>query len=87
MLKAFELAEGETRASLDTWTSYKEFNAQEKVDTVRQVYDTLDIQDIAKEHMNHYRDKALALFAQISVSEERKSNLLTLTDQLMAREH
>jgi geranylgeranyl diphosphate synthase type II len=87
LLKAFELADGETRASLDTWTAYKEFNSQEKIDTVRQVYDTLDIQDIAKESMNNYLNKALAVFAQISVSEERKSNLLTLTDQLMAREH
>ena len=86
LLKAFELADGETRASLDTWTAYKEFNVQEKVDTVRQVYDTLDIQDIAKESMNNYLNKALAVFAQINVSEEKKSNLLTLTDQLMARE-
>ena len=87
LLKAFELADGETRASLDTWTAYKEFNAQEKVDTVRQVYDTLDIQDIAKESMNSYLSKALAVFAQINVSDEKKSNLLTLTDQLMAREY
>jgi len=87
LLKAFELADGATRASLDTWTAYKEFNVQEKIDTVRQVYDTLDIQDIAKESMNNYLNKALAVFAQIEVSNERKSNLLTLTDQLMAREY
>ncbi|KQM72620.1 isoprenyl synthetase [Pedobacter sp. Leaf216] len=87
LLKAFELADGETRASLDTWTAYKEFNSQEKIDTVRQVYDTLDIQDIAKESMNNYLNKALAVFAQINVSDEKKSNLLTLTEQLMAREY
>lgn len=87
LLKAFELAEGDTKAALNTWTAAKAFNAQEKVETVRAVYDTLDIQQIAKEHMNHYRDKALALFAQINVSEERKANLLTLTNQLMAREY
>lgn len=87
LLKAFELADGETRASLDTWTAYKEFNVQEKVNTVRQVYDTLDIQDIAKKSMNNYLSKALAVFAQINVSEERKSNILMLTEQLMAREY
>ncbi|NII83336.1 MULTISPECIES: polyprenyl synthetase family protein [unclassified Pedobacter] len=87
LLKAFELAEGEIRTSLTTWTSYKEFNAQEKVDTVRQVYDTLDVQDIAKESMNYYRNKALAVFDQINVSDEKKANLLTLTEQLMAREY
>ncbi|QNR86878.1 polyprenyl synthetase family protein [Pedobacter riviphilus] len=87
LLKAFELAEGEIRTSLTTWTSYKEFNAQEKIDTVRQVYDTLDVQDIAKESMNYYRNKALAVFDQINVSDEKKANLLTLTEQLMAREY
>ncbi|WP_412469202.1 polyprenyl synthetase family protein [Pedobacter sp. KLB.chiD] len=87
LLKAFELAEGDHKAILNTWTTAKAFNAQEKVETVRTVYDTLDIQQIAKEHMNHYRDKALSLFAQINVSNERKASLLTLTHQLMAREY
>ncbi|KLT65776.1 polyprenyl synthetase family protein [Pedobacter sp. BMA] len=87
LLKAFELAEGDVKESLDTWTTYKEFDIKEKVETVRQVYDTLDIQNIAKESMNRYLDKALNVFQQISASEERKSNLLTLTNQLMAREY
>jgi len=87
LLKAFELAEGDTRTTLNTWTTSKTFDTQEKVKTVRAVYDTLDIQQIAKEHMKHYRDKALALFAQINVSDERKADLLTLTNQLMAREY
>ncbi|WP_406827137.1 polyprenyl synthetase family protein [Pedobacter sp. KACC 23697] len=87
LLKALELAEGDTKTALKTWTASKVFDAQEKVKTVRAVYDTLNIQKIAKEHMNHYRDKALALFAQINVSDERKADLLTLTNQLMAREY
>ncbi len=87
LLKAFELADGQIRDSLDTWTSYKNFDANEKVATVRSVYDKLDIQNIARESMNNYLEKALSLFEQISVSEERKSNLFTLTNQLMAREY
>ncbi len=87
LLKAFELAEGDVKESLDTWTTYKDFDVKEKVATVRNVYDTLDIQNIARESMNRYLDKALNLFEQISVSDERKSNLLNLTNQLMAREY
>jgi geranylgeranyl diphosphate synthase, type II len=87
LLKALELAEGDTKTALKTWTASKAFNAQEKVKTVRAVYDKLNIQQIAKEHMNHYRDKALASFAQINVSDERKADLLTLTNQLMDREY
>ncbi|MEH3115692.1 polyprenyl synthetase family protein [Pedobacter terrae] len=87
LLKAFELAEADIKTVLKTWIDAKAFNVQEKVKTIRSIYDTLNIQQIAKEQMNHYRDKALALFAQINVSDERKANLLTLTNQLMAREY
>lgn len=87
LLKAFELADGETKNALETWTGYKEFDSKEKVETVRGVYDTLDIQNIAKESMNNYLNKALEEFDQINVSKEAKSNLLALTTQLMAREY
>jgi len=87
LLKAFELANGENKTSLHNWTSYKQFDVREKVETIKQVYDDLDIQNIAKESMNHYLNKALDVFAQIEVSDEAKSNLLELTNQLMAREH
>jgi len=87
LLKAFELAEGETKNSLDNWTTYKEFDIKEKVATVKSVYDTLDVQQIARESMEHYRDKALGFFDQINVSDANKAGLLTLTNQLMAREY
>jgi len=87
LLKAFELAEGDIKESLDTWTAYKDFDIKEKVATVTSVYNTLDIQNIAKETMNNYLDKALNFFEQINASTEQKNNLLTLTNQLMAREY
>lgn len=86
LLKAFELAEGENRSSLDSWTAHREFDSKEKVETIKQVYNTLDIQNIAKESMNDYLEKALHVFSQITASDEAKFNLLTLTNQLMARE-
>ncbi|UKT65191.1 polyprenyl synthetase family protein [Pedobacter mucosus] len=87
LLKAFELADGENKNSLDSWTGYKEFDSKEKVETIKQVYNTLDIQNIAKESMNDYLQKALVVFKQISATEDAKQNLLTLTNQLMAREY
>lgn len=87
LLKAFELADGKIKESLDTWTGYKDFDVREKVATVKSVYDTLDIQNIARQSMNNYLEKALSLFEQINVNDERKYNLFTLTNQLMAREY
>lgn len=87
LLKAFELAETENLQSLQTWTNYETFDVKEKVDAVKQVYDVLNIQKIAKEAMDNYMNKALAYMEQINVSIEAKANILDLTKQLMARQH
>ena len=87
LLKAFELAETENLHSLKTWTDYEQFDVKEKVEAIKQVYDVLDIQNIAKQTMDNYMNKALALMEQISVSDDAKANLLHLTNQLMARQY
>ncbi|RYD70907.1 MAG: polyprenyl synthetase family protein [Sphingobacteriales bacterium] len=86
LLKAFELADRENLHSLQTWTECEAFDVKEKVEAIKQVYDVLDIQNIAKETMDNYMNKALALMELINVSEEAKANILDLTKQLMARQ-
>jgi geranylgeranyl diphosphate synthase type II len=87
LLKAFELAEQENLEQLKNWTNLEEFNTQQKVDAIKDIYNALDIQNIARKAMNNYSDKALAYLDQIEISNEAKSNLLTLTNQLIAREY
>lgn len=87
LLKAFELAEQEKLERLKNWTNLETFNVQQKVDAIKAIYDDLDIQNIARQTMNNYSDKALAYLEQIEISNEAKSNLLTLTNQLIAREY
>jgi len=87
LLKAFELAERENLHSLQTWTEYEEFDVKEKVEAIKQVYDVLNIQNIAKETMDNYMNKALTLMERINVSNDAKANLLDLTKQLMARQY
>ncbi|GGI28437.1 polyprenyl synthetase family protein [Pedobacter mendelii] len=87
LLKAFELAETENLQSLQTWTGYQEFDAKEKVEAIKQVYDVLDIQNIAKETLDNYLNKALSYMAQINATNEAKANILDLTKQLMARQY
>ncbi|MFC4210372.1 polyprenyl synthetase family protein [Pedobacter lithocola] len=86
LLKAFELAENENLISLQNLTNETDFNPKEKIEAVKGIYDTLDIQNIAKTTMNTYMNKALALMAQINVSDQAKAKLLELTTQLMARQ-
>ena len=87
LLKAFELAEGKKLADLKYWTELQEFDSTEKVEAVKSIFDALNIQNIAKESMDYYKNKALEVFTKINVSDEAKSNLLELTNQLMDREY
>ncbi|MFC3563119.1 polyprenyl synthetase family protein [Pedobacter jamesrossensis] len=87
LLKALELAEGKNLELLNSLIKLKEFAVNEKVEAVTQVYDALNIRNIAKETMNAYLNKALNLMKQINVSDEAKANILDLTSQLMARQY
>ncbi len=87
LLKAFELATDDKKLELQNWVERKNFDAVEKVEAIKDIYDVLNIQQIAKETMENYLNKALNIFGQIDVPERAKSNLLTLTTQLMAREY
>lgn len=87
LLKAMELAKGKNLEELETWTSLNNFAVNEKVEAITQIYNTLNIRNIAKEAMDAYLNKALDLMNQISVSNDAKKDLLTLTTQLMARQY
>ena len=87
LLKAIELAQGEDKAILDKWLPTKYINIKEKLFQVKRVYDNLEIDKIAKAKMDEYLQKALNYFDQVGVSEESKTSLLILTNQLITREY
>ncbi len=87
LLKALELAENSHLEKLHHWIKSEHFDSEEKVAEVKRIYNDLDIPSIARETMEQYLDRALALFGQIEVTDEAKANLLDLTHTLMAREY
>lgn len=87
LLEALTLAEGENKSTLEEWLNKKNFDPQEKVAVIKQVYSNLNIQDIARNSMDAYLQKALTVFEQIQVDDSAKENLLELTNLLMAREY
>lgn len=87
LLKARELAEGDDKKKLEKWLKTRDANVTEKLNQVKQVYDNLEIEKIAKEQMDFYLQKALNVFKEVNVSKERKANLLILTNQLITRDY
>lgn len=87
LITAMELAVGHDKDLLAKYITNGDFEADEKLEQIRGIYDRLNIDEIAKEKMDFYFQKALHLFEKISVSDTNKQSLLTLTKQLIAREY
>ncbi len=81
LLKALELG-----ADLQFWLNAKDFDKEEKVKAVTEIYNSLNIRQLAEEKMNFYFDKGLEGLAKLNTSTERKMPLIALTKQLIERE-
>ncbi|MDN3588693.1 polyprenyl synthetase family protein [Pedobacter aquatilis] len=87
LLKALELADGQTLENLKAWISLEKFNNVEKVEAITNIYNSLNIPEIAKQAMESYLNKALNYMNQISVDDSAKEAILNLTTGLMERQH
>ncbi len=84
LLKALEI--GEANEALQTWIDAKNFDKIEKVKAVTEIYNSLNIRQLAETKMNEYFDKGLKGLAQLNAPAERKLPLIELTKQLIERE-
>ena len=87
LLKALELANADQKKQLDHWISLKEFNAKEKVDAVRTIYDQIDIEALTKRKMDEYFDRGFEDLLQMNVAEEKRASLREFAEYLIDREH
>ena len=86
LIKALELASENQRRELEGWLTKKEFNVQEKVDAVKNIYQEIGIQKLTKEKMDKYYDKSFGLIDRLKVEEQGKSDLIQYLENLMKRE-
>jgi geranylgeranyl diphosphate synthase, type II len=86
LLKAFELADQYTAEALSNWVFAPEFDPGEKVKAVTEIYDYLQVKELARTEMLHYYDKGLSELTHVPVNEARKKTLIAFADQLMVRE-
>lgn len=87
LLKAKELAKGNTRILLEKWIGAKDFNKAEKVSAVTAIYDELGIKTLTESKMQEYFDKGFAQYAALKVpNQDAFKALLQLTQDLVNRE-
>lgn len=85
LLKLKELAEPADLLEMEQQSSNTDF--QDKISNMTILYNKYDIRGLASLEMRNYSDKAFEALSALAVPEERKEELLLLSNQLMNREH
>jgi len=86
LIKALELAKGQQVITLQNAFNNRFFDVADKVKQVRQVYDELNISQIAQASISSYSEKAFGFLDSVLVPEERKTILRQIALELMNRE-
>jgi geranylgeranyl diphosphate synthase, type II len=85
-IHALQEAKGKDLEMLQHYFSSLDFDPEEKVSKVRNIYDKLGVKDATEKRINEYYEKALEYFKKISAPEDKKSILKKFTDQMMQRD-
>lgn len=87
LLKALEISDDNTKMLIYEWINKKEFDPNEKIQAITNVYNKLDIRKITEGYMDVFYQTALTIFEEIDLDNERKSGLLQLANLIMNRDH
>lgn len=86
LLSALEMANPEQKEKLDHWLALKEFDAQEKVAAVTEIYDEIGIPNLAKMKMNYYFDQSIKELETFEGNSIAKVLLKEFASKLMQRD-
>jgi len=85
LINALQLASGNLQDNLLAWINSDNFDADEKIEAVRTIYNTLKVDVLAKEKMNFYFDKAMNALDQVNGRESMKNELREFALKLIER--
>lgn len=87
LIKALELAKDIQLEVLKNWLDAKDFNPEEKVNSIREIYITLGIKEITRNVSEKYYSEALNSLKKVSVAEDKKKELISFLDSLRIRKY
>ena len=86
LINAFQRANDNQRAELERWVTAKDFDRNEKVAAVTDIYNQIGIRQICEEKINYYFEESKKYLANVNVADERKEILRQYTAEMMKRE-
>ncbi|MFZ4102606.1 MAG: polyprenyl synthetase family protein [Sphingobacterium thalpophilum] len=87
LIKARELALGETALELDRWLNNSDVLPENKVNAITSIYNSIGVRKLAEAEMENYVLKALNALDKIAVDNTRKELLRGFAEHLLIREH
>jgi geranylgeranyl diphosphate synthase type II len=87
LIKARELAKGESASELDKWLNRPDVLPDNKVNAITSIYNSLGVRKLAEAEMENYVRKALNALDKITVENSKKELLRGFAEQLLIREH
>ncbi|MFC2103844.1 polyprenyl synthetase family protein [Bacteroidota bacterium] len=85
LIKAQELAKGEDKKNLKDLLLLENLERETKVSAVTNIYNKLNIREIVKQKIMELNQKSFNILEQVSVEENKKSELKKLADKLINR--
>jgi geranylgeranyl diphosphate synthase, type II len=88
LLKAMEMVESNRfmKEELQLWIAAPQFDAKEKVEAVTNIYNFLNVKELARKEMQKHYTAAIECLVDIPISDEKKNWLIAFADSLMVRE-
>jgi len=86
LINAFNCATPAQREELTKWVNAKEFDRNEKVAAVTNLYNEIGIRKLCEQKMEQYYQESLVYLAKVNVSEERKAELKAYAADMMKRQ-
>jgi geranylgeranyl diphosphate synthase, type II len=85
LIKALELATGKTLKKLQEQLTLKEFDPELKINTVREIFDQLQIRTITESLANEYITTSLSRLEKVNADKERKNELYQMATSMIGR--
>jgi geranylgeranyl diphosphate synthase type II len=85
LVSALNKAEATDRTTILSWLGRTD-GTEDKIARFKQIYDKLNIMELAEKTISEYYETALEYFRQVSVCKEKKETLLHFAADLMKRE-
>jgi geranylgeranyl diphosphate synthase type II len=85
LIAALEKAAEGTKNTLNKWLKINDFNAEEKINSVKKIYKQLGIKEITEAKIAYYFSQASEILNQLPVNEINKKYLIELNKNMLGR--